>query len=90
MQCTRCLGRAVFVLAVTLAANESDLQAAVIQPNVTFIPAADRFSTKYDNARGVLYISSLGNVLRYDLASNAFLNVTHPFVSVAPGPPLGP
>src|SRR5215831_13210503 len=39
----------------------------------TFIPATNRVDMVYDDARSLLYISSGGEVLRYDLTSDTFL-----------------
>ena len=43
----------------------------------TFIPATNRVDMVYDDARSLLYISSGGDVLRYDLTSDSFLTPFH-------------
>ena len=43
----------------------------------TFIPATNRVDMIYDDSRSLLYISSGGDVLRYDLTSDTFLTPFH-------------
>lgn len=59
-------------LAISLALGAS-LAATAVHAEGTFISAGTRADIAYDDARGVLYISSGGRLLRYQLSTKSFL-----------------
>lgn len=59
---------------VSIRISSQSSAAEARQGTGTFIPAPDRVDMVYDPKRNLLYITDSGSVLRYQVASNAFLS----------------